>query len=1075
MSGSNVNSYIPVDFDPFSDGAADPVRFPMTEGQREIWASVQMGSEASSAYNVCNIFRLRGTFSIDAMKAALQKVFERHQALRLVCDPDGETQYVSASATIPVVTEDLSMLAAEERERETTRWLRHETGIPFDLETGPLCRAVILREGRQTHLIVFTAHHIVCDGWSAAILLQDLPQLYEAERTGKQAALPPAHTFQAYVEAQNEPAHLQQAAEAEQYWKAQFAAPIEPLELPLDFLRKPVKSYSAERQRLQIPDALYREVSRLASQNNCSPYVVLFATLQVLIHRLSGQGDFVFGAVVASQAAEENAASMVGHATNVLPVRANVDSEATYLEHLQAAFMQVLEAFDHQSLSFGSLVRSLNLPRDPSRNPLVTVSFNFEQITTPFHFQGLETEFLPTPKRFATLDAEFHFLKSPDGAFVECVHSTAILQPATVERWLENYETLLASICANPAQKVADLPLMTPEQERKLLLPAQSIWEVDECVHNRFERQVARTPNAIAVASNGVSLTYAELNGRANAVAERLIAMGAGPDILVALCMERSVGMLVGLLGILKSGAAYLPVDLRYPADRVAFILEDAGVPLLLSQRSLEAALPKHQAQVLFLEDVSESRQENPDSRATLDHLAYVIYTSGSTGKPKGVEVLHRGVTNVLHSFEELLGLGPGDVLLATTTLSFDIHVLELFTPIQAGSRLVIATDEEAQDPAALMALLETSGATIYQATPVRYRLLLDAGWKGNANLHLLCGGEKMSRELADQLLTRCSTLWNVYGPTETTVWSSAARIEADGQPISVGQPIANTTFYILGKNMKPTPVGAPGELYIGGDGVARGYRKRRELTEERFVANPFGQGRIYKTGDRARYRADGSVELLGRDDDQVKVRGFRIELGEIEHALQSIPDVLRAAVVVHNEGDDQNIVAYLVPVPGVPLTPAELRGALLQTLPEYMIPAVFVMIEAMPTTPNGKLDRKALPAPGLGVARKTRDSVPPETPTQITLARIWETLLKAQNVGIHESFFDLGGHSILAVRLMAQIRSSFGVRLPLHHIFRTPTISGLASVIESKLWTESEAHVADAAAASDPQVEIEI
>ena len=401
--------------------------------------------------------------------------------------------------------------------------------------------------------------------------------------------------------------------------------------------------------------------------------------------------------------------------------------------------------------------------------------------------------------------------------------------------------------------------------------------------------------------------------------------------------------------------------------------------------------------------------------------------------------------------------------------------MLELFAPIQAGSRLVIATDEQAQDPASLIALLETSGATIYQATPVRYRMLLDAGWKGMPKLQLLCGGEKMSRELADQLLARCAVLWNVYGPTETTVWSSAARIEADGQPITVGQPIANTTLYVLGTNMKPTPVGAPGELFIGGDGVARGYLNRPQLTQERFVPNPFSQGRIYKTGDRARYRADGRVELLGRNDDQVKVRGFRIELGEIEHALQSIPDVLRAAVVVHNDGDDQNIIAYLVPVPGVPMPPAELRGALLHTLPEYMIPAAFVLIDAMPTTPNGKLDRKALPAPGLIAARKTRDSVPPETPTQITLARMWESLLKVEHVGIHESFFDLGGHSILAARLMAQIRSSFGVQLPQHHIFRTPTISGLAALIESKLWTANERHVAAAAAASSPQVEIEI
>jgi amino acid adenylation domain-containing protein len=784
---------------------------------------------------------------------------------------------------------------------------------------------------------------------------------------------------------------------------------------------------------------------------------------------LTGQGDFVFGAVLASQAAEENASTMVGHATNVLPVRVIVDSDATYLQHLQTSFLQILDAFDHQSLSFGSLVRSLNLPRDPSRNPLVTISFNFEHVTAPVAFPGVETDLLPTPKRFATLDAEFHFLKSPAGAFVECVHSTAILRPATVGGWLENYETLLASICADPAQKVADLPLLSAERERALLCPAREMWHIDECIHYRFERQAEGTPDAIAVTGHGVSLTYAELNARANAVAARLIAMGAGPDVLVALCVERSASMLVGLLGILKAGAAYLPVDLRYPAERVAFILEDAGVSLLISQRNLEATLPRHQAQVLFLDDVTESTKDNPASRATLDHLAYVIYTSGSTGKPKGVEVLHRSVTNVIHSFQERLHFGTSDVLVATTTLSFDIHVLELFAPIQAGSRLVIATDEEAQDAVLLMALLETSGATIYQATPVRYRMLLDAGWKGMTRLQLLCGGEKMSRELADQLLTRCASLWNVYGPTETTVWSSAARIEADGQPITIGEPLANTTFHILGANMKPTPVGAPGELYIGGDGVARGYRKRPELTRERFLTNPFGQGRIYKTGDRARYRADGQVELLGRNDDQVKVRGFRIELGEIEHALQAIPDVLRAAVVVHPDGEEQNIIAYLVPLPGVPLTPAELRGALLQTLPEYMIPTVFVMLEALPTTPNGKLDRKALPAPV--VTHKTRDSVPPETPTQITLARMWESLLKVNNVSIHESFFDLGGHSILAARLMAQIRSSFGVQLAFHNIFRAPTISLLAALIDEKVQTQSSLQAGATAAGSRSRV----
>jgi amino acid adenylation domain-containing protein len=1074
MSPGDVKSYIPVDFDPFGDAAA-PVHFPMTEAQREVWASVQMGAEASNAYNVCHAFRVRGAFSMEAMKTALQQLVDRHQALRLVCDPDGETQHELASTKIPVITADLSGMTAAERERETAHYVDRETDLPFDLEKGPLCRAVILREDRHTHFIVFTAHHIVCDGWSGGILIHDLGELYEAESVGMRASLPPAHSFQSYVDAQNAPGQMKQAQAAEQYWKAQFAAPIEPLELPLDFLRTPVKSYAAERQRRQIPDALYREVSRVASQNGCTAYAMLFSAMQVLLYRLTGQDDFVLGTVVAAQATAPDSATLVGHATNVLPVRASVNPEATFVEYLKASRRHLLDAFDHQSLSFGSLVRSLNLPRDPSRNSLVAATFNSDNVTAPFRFRNVEAELLASPKRFATFDLEFNILKTATTVFAECIHSTAILQPATVERWLESYETLLASICANPAQKITDLPLMTPEQERELLAPPQEVWQVDECIHHRFERQVERTPDATAVISDGVSLTYAELNGHANAVAERLMAMGAGPDVLVALCMERSVGMLVGLLGILKAGAAYLPIDLRYPADRVAFILEDAGVPLLISQRSLEDALPKHEARVLFLDDVTESRNENIGSRASLDNLAYVIYTSGSTGKPKGVEVLHRGVTNVVHSFQQLLHFGSDDVLVATTTLSFDIHVLELFTPIQSGSRLVIATDEEAQDPALLMPLLETSGATVYQATPVRYRMLLDAGWKGMPKLQLLCGGEKLSRELADQLLVRCATLWNVYGPTETTVWSSAARIEDDGQPITIGTPIANTTFYILDANMKPTPVRAPGELFIGGEGVARGYRKRPELTKERFVPNPFGEGRIYKTGDRARYRADGGVELLGRNDDQVKVRGFRIELGEIEHALQSIPDVLQAVVVVHDDGDDQNIIAYLVPVPGVPLPAAELRGALLQTLPEYMVPSAFVMIEAMPTTPNGKLDRKALPAPGVAVARKTRDSVPPGTPTEITLARIWESLLKVENVGIHESFFDLGGHSILAVRLMAQIRSTFGVQLPLHHIFRTPTISGLALLIESKLWTANETHAAGAAAASGPQVEIEI
>ena len=475
MSGSDVNSYIPVDFDPFGETAVAPIHFPTTEAQREVWASAQMGSEASSAYNVCHAFRVRGSFSMEAMKTALQLLVERHQALRLVCDPDGETQHEVPATRIPVIVVDLSAMADSEREFQTAHYVDRETDIPFDLEKGPLCRAVIIREDRQKHLILFTAHHIVCDGWSGTILIQDLGELYEAESVGMRASLPPAHSFQAYVDAQNQPGPVQQAMASEQYWKAQFAAPVAPLELPLDLPRKLLRSFLSERQRSEIPDTLYREVARVASQNGCTVYTILFAAMQVLIQRLTGQNDFVLGTVVASLAGVDNGATTTGHSTNVLPVRASVDPEAKFVKHLKDVRRSLLDAFDHQSLSFGALVRSLNLPRDPTRNPLVTVTFNSDQVTAPFRFRSVEAELLPSPKKFATFDVEFNILKTATAAFIECIHSTAIVHPATAMRWLQHFEHLLESICENPEQQVGKLSLLTRDEARGLLASPRAV------------------------------------------------------------------------------------------------------------------------------------------------------------------------------------------------------------------------------------------------------------------------------------------------------------------------------------------------------------------------------------------------------------------------------------------------------------------------------------------------------------------------------------------------------------------------------------------------------------------------
>ena len=978
MTGEERRSLIPVDFDPFADAAGSAVYFPLTEAQREVWASSQMSVEASCAYNVCHAFRVRGAFSIDAMKAALQQLMDRHQALRLVCDSGGENQRELVSVAMPVVTVDLSGLDSGERESSTAGYIDRETNIPFDLESGPLCRAAILREHRNLHLILFTVHHIVCDGWSGGILIQELGELYEAESVGMRASLPPATPFQTYVETQRETSQQRRAIEAQEYWQKEFAIPVAPLELPLDAPRDAVKAYASERQRRQIPNDLYRDLSRIAAQNGCTPYTILYAAMQVLIYRLTGQEDFVLGAVVASQAASESGPSLVGHATHVLPVRSSVDANITFEEHLRATRKRLLDAFEHQSLTFGSLIRILNLPRDSSRNPLVTVTFNFDQVMSPFRFRSVEAELLPPPKRFATFDLEFNIVKSASSVFAECIHSTTILQPATATRWLEHLETLIESICKNPAQKVADLSLLTPEQERLLLTPPKVSRQVEECVHQRFEKQVARTPEAIAVTCEGQSLTYAELNRRANLVANRLIALDAGPEVLIGLCVERSIAMVVGILGILKAGAAYLPIDLSYPAERVAFMLEDAVVPVVVSQRSLETRLPKHQAKVLFLDDVTDG-EEASGSKAEPENLAYVIYTSGSTGKPKGCQITHANLVRLFDQTDGWYGFGESDVWTLFHSCAFDFSVWEIWGALLYGGRLVVVPYEVSRSPEAFARLIRSEGVTVLNQTPSAFRQLIPFAVAGispdeQTLRYVIFGGEAL--DLASllpwmqQFGDTQPALINMYGITETTVHVTYRPIrlkevqERSGSPI--GEPIADLAVYLLNSHGHPVPVGVAGEIYVGGAGVARGYLRRPELTAQRFIESHWaGGGRLYRTGDLARRLPNGDIEYLGRIDQQVKIRGFRIELAEIEYALQSLPEVIEAVAVVDGQGDDKRIVAYLVMTPGVAFSPSELRGLLLQSLPEYMIPAVFIPVEAMPISPNGKLDRKKLPAPG--------------------------------------------------------------------------------------------------------------
>ncbi|KAB8334016.1 amino acid adenylation domain-containing protein [Scytonema tolypothrichoides VB-61278] len=631
----------------------------------------------------------------------------------------------------------------------------------------------------------------------------------------------------------------------------------------------------------------------------------------------------------------------------------------------------------------------------------------------------------------------------------------------------DHFQILLQGIIANRHQQLSEIPLLTAAEQYQLLVEwnkTQTDYPKQLCIHQLFELQVQKTPDAVAVVFEEKQLTYRELNTKANQLAHNLQRLGVRPEVLVGLCVERSLEMVVGLLGILKAGGAYMPLDPAYPCDRLAFMLKDASVSVLLTQEQLMATLPEHKAKVVCLDadwqEIAQESQSNFHSKITSEHLAYVIYTSGSTGKPKGVKILHGALVNFLNAMHLTLGLTQKDILLSVTTLSFDIAALELYLPLIVGASVVVVSREVATDGTKLLKHLSSSGATIMQATPATWRLLLQSGWQGSRQLKILCGGEALKRELANQLLERCTEVWNLYGPTETTIWSAAHKVEnlnsascGDGI-VSIGRPIANTQFYILDKNEKPVPMGVPGELHIGGVGLARGYLNRPELTSEKFILNPFNNNageRLYKTGDLVRYRSDGNLEYLGRIDEQVKIRGFRIELGEIEAVLSQHPNVRETVVTVGVDvSQDKCLVAYLVVKQQPSPTISDLRHYLKQKLPEYMVPATFVFLDTMPLTPSGKIDRRALPAPDTSSFSRSKTFVAPRNPTEEVLAAIWAKVLGTEHIGIHDNFFDLGGHSLLATQVISRMRQAFGVEIPLQLLFETPTFADFASAITS-------------------------
>ncbi len=1049
-----------VDYDPFAQPALARA-VPVTEPQREVWLADKLGSEGSLAYNESVSLRLRGALDEQALRAAVRGLGERHESLRATISPNGDELCIAEDFVLDTTAHDLSAWDPEARDDAVRARLRSVVETPFDLERGPLIRIELLVLAPQEHLLILTAHHIVCDGWSFGVLVRDLAAAY-ARHVGHPGADPgPAPSFSDYAAAQAALSRTMQFQEDERYWLSRFDGSIPSLDLPLDRPRPRRRTFAAGREDVMLGADVVAALRKLGARHGASLFASLFTGFTTLMRRLSGQSDLVVGIAAAGQSVG-GYDSLVGHCVNILPVRSEVAPGTGFAAALEATGATLMDAFEHRQFTFGTLLQKLAIPRDPGRLPLVNVLFNLDQPLNrdAVQFPGLEFEFFANARNYEAFELFVNAVPVNGGLRLECQYNRDLYDAATVRRWMDALDALLRSAIANPDCPWDQLDWVSAQERKALeaLQPQPVVYEAARLVHQRFAEKAETHPQQVAVAFGAREISYGELDRRANAIAHALRARNVARGALVGVCLDREPDLYAAVLGILKSGAGFVPLDPSYPRDRLNYMAEDARLAAVVSKTALLGTIDYPRPQTLVLDaDLDEgawARAEAivADERgATPDSPAYVIHTSGSTGKPKGVVVPHRCLVNLLCSMQGEPGLSPDDRLLAVTTMSFDISMLELFLPLIVGARVVLAGGDDVRDGNALRRLLETSGANVMQATPSGWRVLLDAGWSGTPHFKALVGGESLPQDLAIALRARCGEVWNMYGPTETTIWSTCARVREPEQGVSIGTPIANTSVWVLDERREPCPIGVSGEIWIGGDGVTLGYLNRPDLTAERFVADPWSTvpgALMYRTGDRGRWRNDRTLEHLGRLDFQVKVRGYRIELGEIETNLGGCPGVARCVVIAREDRPgDVRLVGYVVAQPGADPDEEAMREHLRALLPAYMVPQHLVRLTAIPLTPNGKVDRKALPAPDVGGQRAT-ERIAPRTELERAVAAVMEAVLALPGIGIDDDFFALGGHSLLAAQLTSRLNRELGVALSLRALFDAPTVARLAEVI---------------------------
>lgn len=1038
--------------------AATDTQAPLSLGQEQLWFVEQL-APGNPTYNVAGGLRMRGKLDPTALNRALSTIVTRHEALRtrLVTVNGVPVQRVDEPAPVELPVTDLSGPGPDVVETAMLAFANAEVAKPFNLADEPLHRLRLVRLDADHHVLILVVHHTVFDGWSHGVFLKELAALYQAEVTGEPAELPElAVQFSDFAVWERERLSGDTLDRLVKYWReALRGVPV--VTLPTDRPRPMVQTYDGDLRYLTVDAETLTGLKNLSRQEGTTLFVTLLTAFQALLCRLSGQDDIVVGTASANRGRAE-LAPLIGYLVNTLAIRTDLSGDPTFSELMSRVKVGSLQAWAHQDLPFAKLVEAIGVERDPSRSPIFQIGFTLGEENPPQTVAGLAWSTVPLQLHAAKFDLNLLAVERDGQLLLEVSYATALFDPETIDRLLGHFRMLLAGVVADPSRRLSALPLLTPEEYHREVVE----WNRTEadiptmCLHERFEWIVEQHPDAIAAVLEDERLSYAALNARANQVARRLKDYGVGPEVLVGICMERSLWRLAALLGVLKAGGGYVPLDPEHPAERLSYMMNDAAMPVVLTDDQSAASVPQTGAAVISIDADAETLAKLPTDNPTFpvepSNIVYVIYTSGSTGRPKGVVVEHRHVINYLLGQVEKWPLGTDDRTLQFASLSFDVSVMDMFCPLLSGGTAVFGSRETLLSPPRLAELMRRERVTFACIPPAVVNLLSD---EDLPDLRvLISAGEALTSALARKWIPRPGLRFlNGYGPTEASCGAMMMDLDLDSaDPPPIGYPLANYQAYVLDKALNPVPIGVVGELHLGGPGVARGYLNQPELTAQRFIKDPFSGrpgDRLYKTGDLVRRLADGSVQFIGRVDDQVKIRGLRIELGEIEALLESHPEVAQALVIVREDrAGEKQLVGY-IRADTAKVTGGDLKGYLAESLPGYMVPTHIVVMAEFPLTINRKIDRKALPEPE--ETDDERTYTPPRTAIEAVLTDMYGSLLKTSRVGVDDSFFDLSGNSLQAMQLITRLRDELAVDVDVTAIFLSPTPAQLAGVLRDR------------------------